>query len=406
MSVFKKYNIDHIDKKIFLNELYFPNGKSNVKTYTKNMENILMGWLRNIVSVNDSLFFDKDVLYKGKKQERKEPFNNDIDVNEYDDEDEVDEVIDKEILFLIDQILKCTKEIIHKKIASHKNFVDHDRLLCLGTSALILSIKVYLAQDWENVYEKKEEEEEKENPKVCQRVRNILNNIYNFLTQQKDTEGDNDSSTFGTLSYFTAYHCSKKILLDMEEDLLKSSDWIPCIRTQYKSKNLPNTRGIEREKKKKMKKSKIFQKGALDSIKSHFKVLDDQNKLPPDWVKKISTTDLIPYYYNKKTHESTWDNPTLLMDDNDEDFSDSGGGGDDDYSQKTHNIVKRVKGGRKTKKTRKTRKNNKKNKKYKKNKKNNKRNNKTNKTMKAKNEKLKQSRKQKREIKKKMIKIN
>ena len=44
-----------------------------------------MGWLRNIVSVNDSLFFDKDVLYKGKKQERKEPFNNDIDVNEYDD---------------------------------------------------------------------------------------------------------------------------------------------------------------------------------------------------------------------------------------------------------------------------------------------------------------------------------
>ena len=73
------------------------------------MENILMGWLRNVVSVNDrNLFFDKDVLYKGKKQERKEPFNNDIDVNEYDDED--DEVIDKEILFLIDQILKCTKD--------------------------------------------------------------------------------------------------------------------------------------------------------------------------------------------------------------------------------------------------------------------------------------------------------
>ena len=28
MSILKKYNIDHIDQKIFLNELYFPNGKS------------------------------------------------------------------------------------------------------------------------------------------------------------------------------------------------------------------------------------------------------------------------------------------------------------------------------------------------------------------------------------------
>jgi len=38
-----------------------------------------MEWLRNVVSViNRNLFFDKDVLYKGKKQERKEPFNNDI----------------------------------------------------------------------------------------------------------------------------------------------------------------------------------------------------------------------------------------------------------------------------------------------------------------------------------------
>jgi hypothetical protein len=75
------------------------------------MEKILMEWLRNVVSViNRNLFFDKDVLYKGKKQERKEPFNNDIYINEYEDKDEVDEVIDKEILFLIDQILKCTKD--------------------------------------------------------------------------------------------------------------------------------------------------------------------------------------------------------------------------------------------------------------------------------------------------------
>ena len=111
MSIFKKYNIDHVDQKIFLNELYFPNGKINVKTYTKNMEKILMEWLRNIISVNNNyLFFDKDVLYKGKKQERKEPFNNDIYINEYEDKDKVDEVIDKEILFLIDQILKCTKD--------------------------------------------------------------------------------------------------------------------------------------------------------------------------------------------------------------------------------------------------------------------------------------------------------
>ena len=78
----------------------------------------------------------------------------------------------------------------------------------------------------------------------------------------------------------------------------------------------------------------------MDSIKSHFKVLDDQNKLPPDWVKKISTTDLIPYYYNKKTHESTWDNPRLLI--------------DKEYNE-THNIVKKKEGGRKTRKMRKTR---------------------------------------------------
>ena len=31
MSIFKKYNIDHIDKKIFLNELYFPNWEKQRK---------------------------------------------------------------------------------------------------------------------------------------------------------------------------------------------------------------------------------------------------------------------------------------------------------------------------------------------------------------------------------------
>ena len=288
MSIFKKYNIDHVDQKIFLNELYFPNGKINVKTYTKNMEKILMEWLRNIISVNNNyLFFDKDVLYKGKKQERKEPFNNDIDVLEYEDEDEVDEVIDKEILFLIDQILKCTKEIIHKKIASHKNFVYLPVLQCMGTSAFILSIKVYLAYDWDNV----NEIVIKEKPKICQRVKNIINNVYNFFTRQKQVEAEGYnyvSSKFKTLSILTDDACSKNILLDMEEDLLKSSDWIPCIKTQYKSENLPNTQIFEIEKKEKEGRGKIFQNMASDSIKSHFKMLDAQNKLPPDCVKRVS----------------------------------------------------------------------------------------------------------------------
>ena len=243
MSIFKKYNIDRIDKKIFLNELYFPNGKINVKTYTIEIEKTLMDWLRKVMTVfGRNFFFDKDVLYKGKKQQRKESFNNDTEINE--DElidDEVNEVIEGDILILIDQILKCTKEIIHDKIASHNNFIYLPVLQCMGTSALILSIKVYLAYDWENVYEV----EIKKTPKICQRVKNIINNVYNFFTRQKQAEGDNyDSSTFETLSNLTDYACSKKILLDMEEDLLKSSDWIPCIRTQYKSKNLPNTRRL------------------------------------------------------------------------------------------------------------------------------------------------------------------
>ena len=41
MSILKKYNIDHIDhidQKIFLNNLYFSNVKNYVKTYTIEME--------------------------------------------------------------------------------------------------------------------------------------------------------------------------------------------------------------------------------------------------------------------------------------------------------------------------------------------------------------------------------
>ena len=101
---------------------------------------------------------------------------------------------------------------------------------------------------------------------------------------------------------------------------------------------------------------KIFQNMASDSIKSHFKMLDAQNKLPPDCVKRVLRVDLTPYYYNKKNHERTWDNPRLLIDGHDKDFSDSDGDEINDDSQETHNIVKRGRGEKNKKKNKKTKK--------------------------------------------------
>ena len=76
-------------------------------------------------------------------------------------------------------------------------------------------------------------------------------------------------------------------------------------------------------------------------IKSHFKMLDAQNKLPPDCVKRVSRVDLTLYYYNKKNHERTWDNPRLLIDGHDKDFSDGDEINDD--SQNTEKKEKKEK---------------------------------------------------------------
>jgi len=80
----------------------------------------------------------------------------------------------------------------------------------------------------------------------------------------------------------------------MEEDLLKTSNWIPCIENQYKSKHLP---GAWKEKEYvsnpedyieqyEEAKSELYKTEAEDLISRHFSLLDKKNA--PDIKKKKS----------------------------------------------------------------------------------------------------------------------
>jgi len=269
-NVFYEHNIKEVDQTIFKNKLYFPRGRRSARTFTREHEKELMDWLEEVLEEEKkkrefshlSAGFGKNTLYKGLKQEMGEKFDNEEDIDEegglylpndeYLDADDINEIIDKELSFLIKNILICTKEIIHNKIASNKNFIDVKILQCLGLSALILSIKVYLAYDWEE-------------------------NIYSFKELVNFTGNDK-----------IGFVCTKKQLLDMEEDLLKTSNGIPCIKNQYNSEHLPgawkgkefmsNPHDYVEQYQTAEAKSKFFKAEAGDLISRHFSLLDNKNR--------------------------------------------------------------------------------------------------------------------------------
>ena len=134
MSVFYKYNKNEVEKKIFQNRMYFPNGGDNAVIYTKQYEDKLMEWLERVLTAEDNnYFFNKNVLYKGRKEEQKGvQFDNKKDTDDVKDHGEINKIIEQDMSFLIENILKCTKEIIHNKIASNKNFIDKNGFrICL-----------------------------------------------------------------------------------------------------------------------------------------------------------------------------------------------------------------------------------------------------------------------------------
>ena len=269
-NVFYEHDKKKVDKTIFLNKLYFPRGIRKARTFTRDHEKELMDWLEEVLEEEKkkrefshlSAGFGKNTLYKGLKQKMGEKFDNEKDIDEegglylsneeYLDADDINEIIDKELSFLIKNILICTKEIIHNKIASNKNFIDVKILQCLGLSALILSIKVYLAYDWEE-------------------------NIYSFKELVNFTGNDK-----------IGFACTKKQLLDMEEDLLKTSNGIPCIKNQYNSEHLPgawkgkefmsNPHDYVEQYQTAKAKSNFFKAEAGDFVSKHFSLLDNKNR--------------------------------------------------------------------------------------------------------------------------------
>jgi len=269
-NVFYEHDKKKVDQTIFLNKLYFPRGIRKARTFTRDHEKELMDWLEEVLEEEKkkrefshlSAGFGKNTLYKGLKQKMGEKFVNEEDIDEegglylsneeYLDADDINEIIDKELSFLIKNILICTKEIIHNKIASNKNFIDVKILQCLGLSALILSIKVYLAYDWEE-------------------------NIYSFKELVNFTGNDK-----------IGFACTKKQLLDMEEDLLKTSNGIPCIKNQYNSEHLPgawkgkefmsNPHDYVEQYQTAKAKSNFFKAEAGDLISRHFSLLDNKNR--------------------------------------------------------------------------------------------------------------------------------
>ena len=278
-NVFYEHDIKEVDQTIFKNKLYFPRGKKSARTFTRDHERRLLNWLEELLEQEKkkrefsylNTMLNKNILYKGLKQEMGEKFDNEEDIDEegglylpkkfrrtkskvkYLDADDINEIIDKELSFLIKNILICAKEIIHNKIASNKNFIDLKILQCLGLSALILSIKVYLAYDWEEMGAVSFKE------------------LVNFTGNDK-----------------TGYRCTKKQLLDMEEDLLKTSNGIPCIKNQYNSEHLPgawkekefmsNPHDYVEQYQTAEAKSKFFKAEAGYLISRHFSLLDNKNR--------------------------------------------------------------------------------------------------------------------------------
>ena len=125
------------------------------------------------------------------------------------------DVIDKAIIFHLDSnsplserdikllktyIHRCTREIMYLKLRQHKNFVQTDTIQCIGCASMIIAMKVFLEYDWGN-------------------MENIIDHIH-LITDE---------------------HCKKKLLLDMENDLLETTDWKTCYKTQKRLGHIPKT---------------------------------------------------------------------------------------------------------------------------------------------------------------------
>ena len=159
----KKYTYNDLKKQGLLKRLYFGK-KKDITSYTKKMDDILFHWLGNVLNKKLKYNINRDIFLN--KQEYKDA-----------------------LPLLIKSIMRCTKEVLYKKIESNLNLIDKTKLQCMGTASLGLAAKTVLEYDWYIEFE---------------------DGLYKHLTRWTDKT------------------CSIKQLKKMEIDLFKTTDWFSC----------------------------------------------------------------------------------------------------------------------------------------------------------------------------------
>jgi len=246
-SIFKQYKKNEKDT-IFTdksNKWYFPRLGKKAVTYTKSMDNILVPWMNEVVDMEDFVanFMDTTGL----------------------DGDE--------IIFLLNAIKRCAKEILYDKIRSNKNFINKSRLQCMGITAVIVAMKVILEYDW-----------------------SFTENDLKFA------------------KYITDRSCSRQVVKAMEMDMLKTTNWRSCYEVQKRlgRGNIPHgpTLMTAKEAHKDGVVSKI--KLAPEQLERHQLRYDIGRKiLPEGWGMRRSTTTGKPFFYEKQNRHTQYEHPML-----------------------------------------------------------------------------------------------
>ena len=166
-NIFKKYE-KRLDAPYFKNKLYFPKEGKGAETYTKSLDRVITGWMREVVERTGAAWWRGGT----------ELYN-------------TSELTTRETADLKNAISRCMVEILYDKIRSHKNFVSRRVLQCMGIAAFLVAGKAITEYDW-----------------------------------------DGGDPWLATGAYLTDGACSKEVVAAMELDMLKTTDWRTCYKVQ------------------------------------------------------------------------------------------------------------------------------------------------------------------------------